>query len=108
MKEKTVTIEREVTIDADVKGNIYVEHVKGTATIELTESELLELLDEIRTIKLKPCPFCGGTKLGKEAGVYRGTGYLYCERCHARSPLETTEENGIHIEEAWNQRVGKQ
>lgn len=52
-------------------------------------------------IKLKPCPFCGGTELY----FFRGKFYaLECAHCGARLGAYKTEEE---VAEAWNTRKGE-
>lgn len=74
--------------------------------------------------KLKPCPFCGGKKLGYSIKtstsnyqrVYHAT--MYCGKCHcygARVLIHPVESNRISVErnesyrrkaiEAWNRRA---
>lgn len=72
--------------------------------------------------ELKPCPFCGGTKLkidSKRASQCGKTAHCYvsvrCMKCHARSPVVGINmPNGHYNEreicktaviEAWNRRV---
>ena len=81
-------------------------------------------------LELKPCPFCGGTKLRLDSKKisqprYRGpgkwedgyTGNVRCNRCHARGPTVTvwvTQHTICRIldlindaaDEAWNRRAG--
>ena len=73
-------------------------------------------------IELKPCPFCGGTKLkidSKRTYVYgdeyRCSVTVRCMKCHARSPVVGVKRpNGVYNEreicenaviEAWNRRA---
>lgn len=75
-------------------------------------------------IELKPCPFCGGTKLkidSKRTYVYGGKYHcsvtVRCMKCHARSPVVGVKRPyGVYDElescenaviEAWNRRSEK-
>ena len=73
-------------------------------------------------IKLKPCPFCGSTKLKIESK--RTFNYnkrhcsvtVRCMKCYARSPvvginLDKNQHNErelceSQVKEAWNRRIG--
>lgn len=74
--------------------------------------------------EMKPCPFCGSTKLKIDSkrtfgygGKYHCSVTVRCSKCHARSPVvgiempvgryderEICEEKVI---EAWNRRVSE-
>ncbi|MBD9292864.1 restriction alleviation protein, Lar family [Coprococcus sp. AF38-1] len=71
--------------------------------------------------KLKPCPFCGSTKLKIESKRTFNYGKKHCSvtvrcmKCHARSPvvginLDNNQYNErelceLQVTEAWNTRV---
>jgi len=50
---------------------------------------------------LKPCPFCGGTKICTEKGINLN----YCDNCSAESNIE--HWNARPIEDALNKRIGE-
>lgn len=53
---------------------------------------------------LKPCPFCGGTKLIKQStrvNMGRITKWINCEECFAHGPMMDQEEDE---KSAWNIR----
>lgn len=73
--------------------------------------------------KLKPCPFCGGTKLKIDSKrTFRHGGKKHCSvtvrcmQCHARSPVvgilmdnmkyDEREICEKEVAEAWNRRAG--
>ena len=51
--------------------------------------------------ELKPCPFCGGTKICTEKGINLN----YCDNCSAESNVE--HWNTRPIEDALNARIAK-
>ena len=51
--------------------------------------------------ELKPCPFCGGTKICTEKGINLN----YCDNCSAESNVE--HWNTRPIEDALNQRIAE-
>ncbi len=56
-------------------------------------------------IKLKPCPFCGGTNLRIMGGIGK---YVKCRDCEASSghlPGDACNADEAHAAEAWNNRV---
>ena len=56
------------------------------------------------SVKLKPCPFCGGTPK-VVAGGFRPdppTYYVYCHRCGASGGVCDTKKEAIA---AWNRRA---
>ena len=72
------------------------------------------------TDKLKPCPFCGGTKLklAKKTTKYKGheayVASIRCNSCHARGgtvtnltiPYAVKEDVEAIAIERWNRRAG--
>ena len=72
--------------------------------------------------KLKPCPFCGGTKLKltKKRTKYKGhdayIASIRCNSCHARGgtvtnltiPYAVKEDVEAIAIERWNKRAGEQ
>ena len=50
---------------------------------------------------LRPCPFCGGTKICTEKGINLN----YCDNCSAESNVE--HWNTRPIEDALNQRIAE-
>jgi len=52
-------------------------------------------------MKLKPCPFCGSTKIKMINGP--GKYWLVCDKCKASTNMTATEEKAI---ETWNRRSG--
>ena len=55
--------------------------------------------------KLKPCPFCGGTKLHVESFYMSNKKYVECENndCECAGPVDLGESGAI---EKWNARAG--
>ena len=51
--------------------------------------------------ELKPCPFCGGTKICTEKGINLN----YCDNCSAESNVE--HWNTRPIEDALNRRIAE-
>jgi len=51
--------------------------------------------------ELRPCPFCGGTKICTEKGINLN----YCDNCSAESNVE--HWNTRPIEDALNQRIAE-
>ena len=51
--------------------------------------------------ELKPCPFCGGTKICTEKGINLN----YCDNCSAESNVE--HWNTRRIEDALNARIAE-
>lgn len=51
--------------------------------------------------ELKPCPFCGGTKICTEKGINLN----YCDNCSAESNVE--HWNNRPIEDALNRRIAE-
>ena len=51
--------------------------------------------------ELKPCPFCGGTKICTEKGINLN----YCDNCSAESNVERW--NARPIEDALNKRIAE-
>mgnify|MGYP001329993143 CR=1 FL=1 len=51
-------------------------------------------------IELKPCPFCGGTKLDVS-----DEDYVYCNTCDARGPSSYAENEEQSNYELWNERA---
>lgn len=51
--------------------------------------------------ELKPCPFCGGTKI-KIDSIPNVAQFYRCEKCKARGPYWTTGENA---DKKWNTRI---
>ena len=51
--------------------------------------------------ELKPCPFCGGTKICTEKGINLN----YCDNCSAESNVE--HWNNRPIEDALNKRIAE-
>lgn len=69
-------------------------------------------MTETMKIKLKPCPFCGGTKLmsyGKQEGMHTIRAYIACTTCnlllHGDS-CTSNEEAKESVYNKWNKRVG--
>lgn len=67
-------------------------------------------------IELKPCPFCGNTKLKIESKhhghhYYEGThsASVRCSKCHARGPTASckVEKGKYHTDEATNQKAAE-
>jgi Lar family restriction alleviation protein len=65
-------------------------------------------------LEIKPCPFCGNTKLKVESKhhgshYYEGThsATVRCSKCHARGPTASckVEKGKYHTDEATNQRA---
>ncbi len=76
-------------------------------------------------LEIKPCPFCGSTKLkveSKHNGKWHNTGThsatVRCGKCHARGPTasckvekgltsadKATEQKAIEL---WNARIGNE
>ena len=56
--------------------------------------------------KLKPCPFCGGEAMEREATYYHNTRYyIQCTKCGAGSAFSLSEQGAI---DAWNTRAYEQ
>ena len=57
------------------------------------------------TMKLKPCPFCGGKDTGTLTTSYDGYWYaVFCENCMAQTRKCRQEKDAI---EAWNRRANE-
>lgn len=55
------------------------------------------------TTELKPCPFCGGTKvylMESQQGVCDG--YVVCDGCRAEGPCGVTDDEARRL---WNERA---
>ena len=81
----------------------------------MTNRQVIRMTD-----KLKPCPFCGGTKLklAKKTTKYKGheayVASIRCNSCHARGgtvtnltiPYAVKEDVEAIAIERWNRRAG--
>ena len=64
---------------------------------------MAEYIERERTVKLKPCPFCGGKDTGTLTTSYDGYWYaVFCENCMAQTRKCRQEKDAI---EAWNRRA---
>lgn len=55
---------------------------------------------QAHTVKIKPCPFCGG-EADVDIGNFGGM-VCYCKQCFSQGKQCNTEEEAI---EAWNRRI---
>ena len=75
-------------------------------TKRINRNKIIDVLNELVTEKLKPCPFCGHefdlaeglTGFGKKTKAI----YIVCLSCGARTPIEFSIEDVV---KAWNRRT---
>lgn len=62
-----------------------------------------------KSVKLKPCPFCGGEAELKKLGVICDEGYaVVCKKCKARTKLTFIEKPGKDVELDSFSRIAKE
>lgn len=71
---------------------------------EISYDEIKRIKRKV-TIELKPCPFCGGTPVFREAGFKNPYFGVKCTGCKAQLPLKGGPEGQLKASELWNERV---
>lgn len=63
--------------------------------------DIIEFEDLVKSIELKPCPFCGGKAIVKNF-IYPDLFFVECQKCYSNSPASIDIKT---ITENWNNRV---